>query len=416
VLKGRVLDVDVEWEEVVREVESLKEASKLRLPYSGGKKEGCVNLVGSLILQCGKESVSGSEVCKRCEVQIKKNGGVSTYGEIEERKRCYESGEVFVGNNKKKAVSYVSVMRKNKLSEEDVKTAALLQGVYVDPEHFKEVVVKEKKSKGRPTKEKTVTVSEVSDLFAELMPVCKEACEELVEELVEESDVEKKEKIAAELAEEEAKAAEKAAEKAVKDSEKAVKALEKAAKAAEKAVKDASKAAEKAVKDAEKKAKDDAKLAEKEAKEAEKAAKQAVKDAEKAAEKAVKDAEKAEKDAAKEAEKKVKEEAKAAEKAEKQAAKLAEQKAKKAEKAAEKEKEKEKKDVVKEDVVERVTKVVKRIKYEGTEYMHEKATDVVYSLSGEEVGKWNKETSEIVFAEPDSESDSEEEEEEEYLE
>ena len=83
----------------------------------------------------------------------------------------------------------------------------------------------------------------------------------------------------------------------------------------------------------------------------------------------------------------------------------------KVEKEAVKEVEKE---AVKEDAVEGVvTKVVKKIKYNGETYMLEKSSGIVYNTSGEEVGKWNQEKSEVEFSEgSDTESDDEDEEQE----
>jgi hypothetical protein len=299
---------------------------------------------------------------------------VPEYGTIQQRMAVgiFE----FVDPKGRKPVSYTKVMKKYKISQEQVMEEAGKYNINIDSMHFvesegdskrgrpsskKEKEPKEKGAKGRPKKEKKVLEIEGDDedLFATLVAQANES-DELVmpKNKVVKSDEEKE------------------AERLAKEQEKA----EREAKLAEaKAEKEAKLAAEKAEKEA--------KLA---AAKAEKEAKLAAEKAEKEMKKLALEQAKAEK------------EAKLA--AEKEAKKLAaeEAKAKKPSKKAVEPEEDEEPDVV------------KKIEFDGKKYLKSKKTGIVYDYAeyvknGEQVvvGKWNENSNKIEF-------DATEEEEEEY--
>ena len=353
------------------------------LPYNGEFNDrNCYALRqnNGLYTQCLGIRNDSSEFCKGCVNQMRKVGGeFPEYGTIQQRMGV---GILeYVDPKGRKPIAYTKVMKKYKITEEQVMEEAGKLNIIVNPIHFvaaeetkrgrpkgEEKEPKEKGVKGRPKKEKKlIEIEGDDDLFATLVAQANE--EEVEVEVPEVSDEEaKKEKEAA-----------KEAEKAAKEAEKLAKEAEKLAKKeAEKAAKEQAKEAEKAVKEAEKLAKEQAKEAEKLAKEQAKKQKEAEKAA-KEAEKAAKEAEKAAKEAAKSSKKVAKEE------------------------VAKKEEDDE-------------PDVVKKIEFEGKKYLKSKKTGIVYDyteyVKNQEqvvVGKWNDATNKIDFAEQ-----TEEEEEEEY--
>ena len=341
------------------------------LPYSGEFNDSlCYALRqnNGLYTQCnGKRNEDGS-FCKGCETMLQKSGSEEPeYGTIQQRMAT----DIFEYTDPKgrKPVAYTKVMKKHKITKEDVMEEACKFNITVNEAHFvapvdcvkrgrpkSEKEEKPKGAKGRPKKEKkviSVEDGECEDLFATLvanafkeedgaeaaaMANSDESAEAANTEAVEAAKKEKEEKLAAEKAE---KAAKKEAERLAKEEEKEAKRL--AAEAAKK---------------------------EKEEKLA---------------------AEKAEKVAKKEAEK----EAKRLEKEEKQASKKA---------AA--------------DEDEEEPDVVKKIEFEGKKYLKSKKSGICYDYSeyvtnGEQVvvGKWNNNTNKIEF---EAVAKDEEEVEEEY--
>jgi hypothetical protein len=397
--------------------EKKSEKASLALPFSGEcdmSKCQALRQNSGLYTQCQSDQKNGV-FCNNCHKLAKKSeDGVPEYGTIHQRMECYTTNVEYVDPKGRKPVAYTKVMKKYKLTQEQVLEEAKNVGIEINPIHFevpsdtkrgrpatKPKEPKEPKGpKGRPKKEKTVIIADDDDddLFASLVASANSDNDEIALETLSvtstDETLEKAAKKQAKAAEKEAKAAEKeakAAEKAQKEAEKEAKAAEKAQKEAEKEAK----AAEKAQKEAEK----EAKATEKAQKEAEKEAKAAEK-AQKAAEKEAKAAEKAQKEAEKEAEK----EAKAAEKAQK----AAEKETKKGEKETKK--------VEKEDEPE----VVKKMTYEGKTYLKSKNSGVIYDYDkyvNEEqqivIGKWNETTQKIdmnteeIEDEYDSESDDE---------
>ena len=380
-------------------VKVVKEKKSIPMPFSGEELVGCCKALRQnhgLYTQCETTLKEDEMFCKKCV-----NG--DKFGTISQR---LEAGLFEFRDPKGKApTGFVKVMKKLKLSREQVEEEAGKLNIIINDIHFQEEK-KEKKEKGRPKKAKKVIVleDESTDLFAELV---KEAnnVDFGSDSEEEENSNDEKTSIACSIIDTVLEKVNKTVENNEKE---AAKLAEKQKKEAEKALKEAEKLAEKQKKEAEKALKEAEKLAEKQKKDAEKAEK----DAEKLAEKQKKDAEKAEKEAAKLAEKEAEKKKKEAEKAEKEAAKLAEKEAKKSEKKGKKEssesetdKKKEKSKKKEEDEEE---DVVKRFEFEGVKYLRSKKTGIIYNMDQDVVGKWNEKTSKIDFVEADSEEEEEE--------
>jgi hypothetical protein len=355
------------------------------LPFNGECNDNkCCGLRqnNGLYTQCQVARKGEKRYCKTCQSQAENNdNGKPDYGTIEDRLAV----DIFdyVDPRGNRPVGYKKIMKKLKITEEQVLEEAGKLNIIINMQHFSEVEeprrgrkanplkeekVKAEGKKGRPKKTKKVLEieGESEDLFASLVASA--------------SSVEEEEEVIPLIT---TPVLPKKAVKSVKSDED--KEAERLKKEAEKAEKEAKLAAEKADKEA--------KLA---AKKAEKEAKLAAEKAEKEAKLA---AEKAEKEAKKEAEKAEKE-AKAKEAAENKA------------KAAKKKPSSPKK-VVEEE--EEEPDVVKKIEFEGKKYLKSKKSGIVYDykkyVEEEEqvvVGKWNEEKSKIDFVE------TEEEEEEDY--
>ena len=355
-------DVKVVKKEKMKEKKSEK--ASLALPFSGEcnmSKCHALRQNSGLYTQCQSDQKNGV-FCNNCYKLAKKSeDSMPEYGTIEQRMECYKNNVEYVDPKGRKPVAYTKVMKKYKLTQEQVLEEAKNLGIEINPIHFevpsdskrgrpatKPKEPKEPKGpKGRPKKEKTVIIADDEDLFASLVASANSDNDEIALETL---SVISTDETLEKVTKKQAKAAEKEAEKEA----------EKAAKAAEK--------------------------------EAEKAAKAAEKEA-KAAEKAQKETEK---------------EAKAAEKAQKVA--------EKAQKVAEKETKKETKKVEKDNE----TEVVKKITYEGNVYLKSKNSGVIYDYNkyvneNEQVviGKWNETTQKIdmnteeIEDEYESESDDE---------
>ena len=312
--------------------------------------------------------------------------GVPEYGTMEQRLAVGLND--YVDPSGRKVVHYTKIMKKHKVSEEDVLAEARKFGQVVDACHFVQPELDSVK-RGRPKAEKPVKVSsgvkgrpkktkkvveidgEEDDLFASL--VAQSINDSVVSEVVTVDAV--AEVVVADVADvSEAKSEADVVMEAKSEVAVEVKAPEKAAKAQAKAEEKAAKLA--------------AKEQEKAAKEQEKAAKIAAKEQENAAKLAAKEQEKA---------------AKEQEKAAKLAAK-SEAKAKPAEKAA------------KANDETSAADVVKKIEFEGKKYLKSKKTGIVYDYeeyvkSGDQVivGKWNDATNKLDFESARSEEESEDE-------
>ena len=377
------------------------------LPFSGRNVEECCQSLRQnqgLYTQC-RNSKAIDDFCKSCSSKMV--SGVPEYGTMSQRLAVGLND--YVDPSGRKVVHYTKLMKKHKVSEEDVLAEARKFGQAVDACHFVQPESDSVK-RGRPKAEKAVKVSsgvkgrpkktkkvveidgEEDDLFASLVAQSINEC--VVSEVVTVD-------AATEVVVSEAAVSEVVVEAVSEVTVSEVKAPEKAAKAQDKAAKEQEKAAKLAAKEQEKAAKEQ----EKAAKEQEKAAKLAAKEQENAAKLAAKEQENAAKLAAKEQEKAAKEQEKAAKLAAKSEAKAA----KPAEKPAAT------KAPVNDDTS--ASDVVKKIEFEGKKYLKSKKTGIVYDYeeyvkSGDQVivGKWNEATNKLDFESAKSEGEESEDE------
>ena len=247
-------------------VSEKKAKAAFPMPYNGEFSEECCRALrqnNGLYTQC-QSSRGESDYCKSCS-----KNGAPEYGTIQQRRECgiFE----YVDPKGRKPVAYAKVMKKYKLTQEQVMEEAGKLNININQLHFeakqeqvkrgrpasnKEKVAKEAKgAQGRPKKSKKVIQieGETDDLFASLVASASEEEvieEEVIEELVVEEAapavevvVEKKAK-APKKSDEEKEAAKQEKAKAQQEKE-AAKLLEKEQKAAEKAEKEAAKLSKK---------------------------------------------------------------------------------------------------------------------------------------------------------------------------
>jgi hypothetical protein len=347
--------------------ESAREGKGFRgnfpLPYNGEHDESCCSGLKEnqfLMTQCQNGRKGEGNLCKTCENQAAKNeNGLPKFGTIEMRKACgiFE----YIAPNGKKPVAYSQVMKKLKLSMEEVESEAAKRNMVLDKRHFEEVVEtknvrakkvklatgsestsesssdekpKAVKGKGRPKKaDKVVELAEpTDDLFASLMASTPKAVEE--EPKAPKKRVAKKKAVAVEPVAVEPVAVEPVAvEPVAKVVEPVAKVVEPVAKVVEPV----------------------AKVVEPVAKVVEPVAKVVEKVAEKVVEKVEEDEEEEEED-----------------------------------------------DEEVDDVV--------RIEYKGVKYLRSENTGVIYNMDEDVVGKWNEKTKEIDFHDVEEEEEEYDEE------
>jgi len=240
---------------------------------------GCQGLAYNrgLFTQCAKKRMENGNFCKGCQTEADKNAsGCPDCGTVEQRLATglYE----FKDSKGRSPVSYVKILDKLKLTQEQATEESGKLYINIPDEHFV-IVEKSKKSsatRGRPKKTGAIEADNVTDLFAKLSA---EGDDEVIEEGEDKPVKAKKAKLSDE---------EKAAKKAALEEQRALKKAEReAALAAEKEQREAKRKAEAELKKAEREAKIAAEKAEREAK---RAAEKAEREAKKAAEKAEKEA------------------------------------------------------------------------------------------------------------------------------
>jgi hypothetical protein len=383
--------------------------SAFPLPYNGELNGECcmgIRLNSGLYTQCPSIRPESAAYCGSCDKQaIKNEHGLPDYGNIQTRLSKYTKDEEFVDPSGKKPVAYTKVMKKFKVTEEQVREEAAKHNMVLDPRHFVEVEKKsgrpakepkepkEMKAKGRPKKSKKVLelAGEEEDLFAslvmsanksQLLEKVDENEDDIEETVTSEVDSDLNEVINSSLGDVDvvveampSKASKPKAEKKPK-----VSAEEKKLEAEQKKLALAQqKAAEK--------------LALAEQKKAEALAQQNQKKAEAEQKKlALAEQKKAEKQALAEQKKKPASEKKVA---------LAEQKKK----------------VKNDNDDDRPTPtfvappddadVVKKIMFEGKKYLKSKNTGIIYNMEQDVIGKWNEEKNRIDFDETGEESEEE---------
>ena len=165
--------------------------SAFPLPYNGELNGECcfgIRQNSGLYTQCPSIRPQDAAYCGACNKQATKNEhGLPDYGSIQTRSSKYFKDEEFVDPSGKKPVAYTKVMKKLKLTEEQVREEAAKHNMTLDPRHFvevekksgrpaskepKEALAEQKlKAKGRPKKSKKVLelAGEEEDLFASLV-------------------------------------------------------------------------------------------------------------------------------------------------------------------------------------------------------------------------------------------------------
>ena len=389
--------------------------SAFPLPYNGELNGECcfgIRQNSGLYTQCPSIRPEGGAYCGACNKQATKNEhGLPDYGSIQTRSSKYFKDEEFVDPSGKKPVAYTKVMKKLKLTEEQVREEAAKHNITLDPRHFVEVEKKsgrpakepkepkEQKAKGRPKKSKKVLelAGEEEDLFASLvMAANTKTVEDIIAEgtneeetVTSESEADLNEVINSSLGDVDvvvdAKPSKTKTEKKPKVSPE-----EKAALAEQK--KQA--LAEQKKQEAEQKKQA---LAEQKKLEAEQKKLEAEQKKQALAEQKKLEAE--QKKLALEKEKEAKKFLKELEKQEKQA--IAEIK------KENKEKKETKKETKKESKVEAEEEadVVKKIDFEGKKYLKSKKTGIIYNMDQDVIGKWNESKQRIDFDETGEESE-----------
>ena len=418
---------------IIKEKPVITNKPRFCLPFLAKTvdENGCNGIAFNegLYTQCKKVRVDNESFCKMClgESKVSENGEPKN-GTVQRRSNSpYYSYEDSRG---RMPPSYLDYMKKRGITEDEVLSEAEKQGLTIPKEHFmsfsrsKKSVAKvakvAKKSKKSLIFEED---EEKEDLFTHLNDLLEETLEELSDDVVLD-DYEQSRIMEEKRAEKEAKALEKEQEKTAKLVQKALEKAEREAKAAlEKAEREAKAAEEKVEREAKKvqeKAAREEKLAlesaEREAKLAQKAQEKADREAKLEQEKAEKAAklaqEKAEK-AAKLAEEKIARETKLAEEKAEKAAKLAQEKADKEAKLAKLAKKTQKpveKPVEKPAETTAPKKVtVKRLFYNGKQYLKSNENMLYDPDTKEEVGIWCEETQTILDL-PDEYYESDEDE------
>ena len=249
--------------------EKKSKEAKFLLPFCNVvSAEHCSGLSYNhgLFTQCSKKAMDNGLYCKGCQAQADKNSnGKPDCGDIEARiaTGLYE----FKDPKGRSPVSYLKVLEKAKLSQDEAVEAATKAGLEIPEEHFAVQEKAKAEKKGRPKKAK-VSAEGVEDLFAQLTADGQEQATEVEAapakatkkaKLTEEEKAAKKQALEADRAAKKAdRDAQKAQEKADKEAKLAQeKADKEAKKAQEKADKEAKKAQEKADKEAKKSTKSD---------------------------------------------------------------------------------------------------------------------------------------------------------------
>ena len=380
--------------------------SAFPLPYNGELNGECcfgIRQNSGLYTQCPSIRPEGGAYCGACNKQATKNEhGLPDYGSIQTRSSKYLKDEEFVDPSGKKPVAYTKVMKKLKLTEEQVREEAAKHNITLDPRHFVEVEKKsgrpakepkepkEQNAKCRPKKSKKVLelAGEDEDLFASLvMAANTKTVEDIIAEgtneeetVTSESEADLNEVINSSLGDVDvvvdAKPSKTKTEKKPKVSPE-----EKAALAEQK---------KQALAEQKKQEAEQKKQALAEQKKLEAEQKKLALEKEKEAKKFLKELEKQEKQAIAEIKKENKEK---------------------------KETKKEKKTKVDDDdrpspafvdpPAAEEADVVKKIEFEGKKYLKSKNTGIIYNMEQDVIGKWNESKNRIDFDETGEESEEE---------
>ena len=147
--------VNVEKSDKVKVVKA-----RFPLPFNGemnDKKCHALRHNNGLYTQCQVIRKDGKMFCKQCEMLASKSDGVPEYGTIEER-MAVDILE-YVDPKGRKPVAYIKIMKKYKVSEEEVLEEASRLNVQIDSKHF--IIVDDKVKRGRPVSKDDKPVKEV---------------------------------------------------------------------------------------------------------------------------------------------------------------------------------------------------------------------------------------------------------------
>ena len=385
--------------------------SAFPLPYNGELNGECcfgIRQNSGLYTQCPSARPEDAAYCGSCNKQATKNEhGLPDYGSIQTRSSKYLKDEEFVDPSGKKPVAYTKIMKKLKLTEEQVREEAAKHNMTLDPRHFVEAEKKsgrpakepkepkELKAKGRPKKSKKVLelAGEEEDLFASLVMSSLVPSKTIEEDVIEET-------VTSEVS------SDADDNSSLGDVDVVVEAKPKSSKAS-KASSSASPEEKEALANLKKEALAFKKAELAEQKKVEALAQQNQKKLEAEQKKALAKAEAEQKKLALAEQKKVE--------AEQKKLALAEQKKAVTEKKAPEKKVKKTK--VDDDdrpspafvdpPVAEEADVVKKIMFEGKKYLKSKNTGIIYNMEQDVIGKWNEEKNRIDFNVEDEESEDE---------
>ena len=138
--------------------------SAFPLPYNGELNSACcfgIRQNSGLYTQCPSARPEDAAYCGSCNKQATKNEhGLPDYGSIQTRSSKYLKDEEFVDPSGKKPVAYTKIMKKLKITEEQVREEAAKHNMTLDPRHFVEVLSNAVKKSGRPAKEPKEALAE----------------------------------------------------------------------------------------------------------------------------------------------------------------------------------------------------------------------------------------------------------------
>jgi hypothetical protein len=396
------------------------------LPYNGELNGECcfgIRQNSGLYTQCPSARPEDAAYCGSCNKQATKNEhGLPDYGSIQTRLSKYTKDEEFVDPSGKKPVAYTKIMKKLKLTEEQVREEAAKHNMTLDPRHFVEAEKKsgrpaskepkELKAKGRPKKSKKVLelAGEEEDLFASLVMSSLVPSKTIDEDIIAEGTNEE-ETVTSEVSENESED-----NSSLGDVDVVVEAKSKPSKASSKASSKTSPEEKEALANLKKEAlafkKAEEKLAA-EQKKIEALAQQNQKKLEAEQKKALAKAEAEQKKLALAEQKKVEAEQKKLALAEQK--KPAEKKSVEKKSAAEQKKVLAKQKKTKTDDDDRPSPafvdppeeadVVKKIMFEGKKYLKSNNTGIIYNMEQDVIGKWNEAKNRIDFNVVDEESE-----------
>ena len=124
----------------VKRVKTIVAKPAFALPYNGECAADCCSALrqnNGLYTQC-QIVVDGVKFCKQCQISADKNGGIPEYGTIEQR-RAVDMFE-YVDPKGRKQVHYTKVMKKLKLTQEQVLEEAGKFNININIKHFEEEV------------------------------------------------------------------------------------------------------------------------------------------------------------------------------------------------------------------------------------------------------------------------------------